>query len=363
MQDWLPLSEQFVYALVTGSRHPAVVFSRRTPQHRDVFPMHPVYSAGRVLPPPRPFSDTERRLLTAYLLAVATRHRVRLVHHHHGYRAPDAKGLVFRRRLPWVVSLHGHDIIAHAAAEPYYYRDVFRFVDAVIVPSRWLAERAVDSGLGLSADRVHVIPAGVDTGFFTPTPLPDDEAVEVLFVGRFVEKKGLDVLLEAWPRVRAARPEARLRLVGFGPLEALARSGGESVLVEPSDPARRGRQVRDALRAATVVVTPSRTAQDGDAETLLLVNLEAQASGRPVVTTHHGGIPEFVAQDRTALVVPEANPTALADALIAVIADRALAERLADSGPSFAAQFDQAACTARVDDLYDALIESGPRTR
>ena len=364
MQDWLPLSEQFVYALVTGSRHPAVVFSRRTPRHRDVFPVRPLYSAGRLLPPPRPFTDTERRLLSTYLLAIAVRHRVGLVHHHHGYRLLDAKGVVYRRGLPWVVSLHGHDVITHAATEGYYYLGALPFVDAVIVPSRWLAERVVDAQLGADASRVHVIPAGVDTGFFSPSPLPaTDGDGEVLFVGRFVEKKGLDTLLAAWPHVRAARPKARLRLLGFGPLESLARSGGPGVVVEPADSARRAEQVRDAIRAATVVVTPSRTARDGDAETLLLVNLEAQASGRPVVTTRHGGIPEYVADGSTALVVPEADPGALADALVAVLEDHALAERLGAAGPGFAAAFDQRACTARVDDLYDTLIATGPRAR
>ena len=358
MQDWLPLSEQFVHSVVTGSRHPAVVFSRRTPQHRDVFPHRPVYSAGRLLPPPRPFGDTERRLLTAYLVAITTRHRVALVHHHHGYRILDPKGVVVRKRLPWVVSLHGHDILTHATEEPYYYEGAFGFVDAVVVPSAWLGERAVERSLGLAADRVHVIPAGVDTTFFTPTPLLEDGPPEALFVGRFVEKKGIDTLLTAWPLVRAAVPGARLRLLGYGPLEALARSGGPGVEVEPADPSRRAAQVREAIGRATVVVTPSRTAADGDSETLLLVNLEAQASGRPVVTTRHGGIPEYVADGETALVVPEGRPQPLADALVAVLGEPALAARLAAAAPEFAARFDQAACTARVDDLYDALLRT-----
>lgn len=363
MQDWLPLSEQFVFALVTGSRHPAVVFSRRRPQHRDAFPFRPVYSAGRLLPPPRPFTDTERRALTAYLAAIAARHGVRLVHHHHGYRLLDPKGVVFRRSIPWVVSLHGHDILTHATEEPGYYRDAFRFVDAVVVPSRWLAERAIDAGVGVRAERVHVIPSGVDTSFFTPSALPESGPPEVLFVGRFVEKKGIDVLLDAWPAVRAAAPDARLRLLGFGPLEHLARSGGAGVEVELANPSGRREQLRRALRRARVVVTPSRTAADGDAETLLLVNLEAQASGRPVVTTDHGGIPEYVRDGESALVVREADPEALGDALVTVLEDDALAARLGGAGPAVAARFDAAACTARVDDLYDELIDAGPIAR
>jgi glycosyltransferase involved in cell wall biosynthesis len=113
--------------------------------------------------------------------------------------------------------------------------------------------------------------------------------------------------------------------------------------------------VRDAIRGATVVVSPSVTAPDGDVDTLVLANLEAQASGRPVVTTRHGGIPEYVDEGRTALVVPEGDAHALADALIAVLSEPAVAARLGQAGPGWAARFDAGASTSRLDDLYDEI--------
>ena len=103
-------------------------------------------------------------------------------------------------------------------------------------------------------------------------------------------------------------------------------------------------------------MAPSRTTADGDAESLLLVNLEAQATGRPVVTTDHGGIPEFVRAGETALVVPEADAGALADAIVTLLRDDALAERLAAAGPEWAARFDVSGCVARVDEVYDAVM-------
>jgi len=103
------------------------------------------------------------------------------------------------------------------------------------------------------------------------------------------------------------------------------------------------------------VVTPSRTSTDGDVETLLLVNLEAQASGRTVVTTNHGGIPEYVDDGTTGLLVPEGDAGQLADALVAALGEPGLAERLGAAGPGRVAELDIRACTARVDDLYDVL--------
>jgi glycosyltransferase involved in cell wall biosynthesis len=354
LQDWLPLSEQFVHSLVTRSRYRGVVVSRRTPSNRDAFPFRPVYSLGRLFPPPRAFDDTERRALTLALRAIALRHRPSIVHNHHGYRVRDTLGLVHRLRVPWVMSFHGHDVLSHLREWPGDFGDAPQRADAIIVPSRWFGDRVAE--LGVAPENIRVIPSGVDTTFFTPTPLPDASR-EVLFVGRFVEKKGLDVLLAAWPAVVAAVPEARLRLLGFGPLEDLARSGGPSVEVELGRTSERAAQLRRALQRSRAVVTPSRTADNGDAETLLLVNLEAQASGRPVVTTRHGGIPEYVDEDETALIVPENDADALAAALIRVLTDDELAARFAAAGPAFTAPLDLARTAARVDDLYDELLQ------
>jgi glycosyltransferase involved in cell wall biosynthesis len=87
------------------------------------------------------------------------------------------------------------------------------------------------------------------------------------------------------------------------------------------------------------------------------VNLEAQASGRPVVTTRHGGIPEFVAEERTALLVDEGSPGALADAVVRVLGEPGLAARLASAGPALARRFDAAGVAAWHDQLHDDLAK------
>ena len=352
MRRYLPLSEQFVHTLLVRTRHPAVVVSRDPVEHREVFPIKRAYSLARVAKRHDPPTVSERRLLTAATAAIATAHRAKLVHHHHAYRLSDFTGVVRRLKLPLVVSVHGEDVTAFARQWPGVNAPL-QVADAVIVPSRYII-RDVESA-GVPRERIHVIPSGVDTSFYTPTPLPDG-APEAVFVGRFVEKKGIDVLLRSWPEVRRRVPDARLTLVGFGPLEDLARSGGDGVSVEPTDPSRRATQVRDAIRRARVVVTPSRTAADGDVETLLLVNLEAMASGRPLVTTRHGGIPEFVDEGKTALLVPENDPAALADAIERLLTDDALAMRMAAAGPEWAARFDWGNTVRAVDDLYEQMV-------
>jgi glycosyltransferase involved in cell wall biosynthesis len=349
VQQWLPLSAGFVHGHVAASRQRGVVLARQPFEHHLTFPYRPAHSlAWAAALTPR----LGRRPLGLAVTAACRAHRVDLVHVHFGYPVADVLGAVRRLDLPLVLSLHGHDATSLPAE---HYADAIKAVDAVVVPSRFLARHAVR--LGFDPDRVHAIPSGIDTGFFAPSPIRDGPP-EALFVGRLVAKKGLDVLLDAWATVRRALPECTLRIIGDGPLAALLTDLPPGVVHERPDPSRRATQVRDAIRGATVIVQPSRTGADGDAESLLLVNLEAQASGRPVVTTRHGGIPEFVDEGRTALVVDEGDPVGLADALVAVLGDPALAARLGSAGPSWAAAFDVRLGTARVDDLYDAVLSA-----
>jgi glycosyltransferase involved in cell wall biosynthesis len=343
VQTWLPLSAGFVHGHVSRSRHRAPVLARDPLEHTATYPHRPVHSLARL---PR-----RRQVRTAAITAYATFVRADLVHVHFGYVVDDVLSAARRRRLPVVLSLHGEDATALPLRAPRHYDAARGAVAAVVVPSAFLADRAVD--LGFDRARVRIVPAGIDTSYFVPTPLPDGPPSAV-FVGRLVEKKGLDVLLAAWPHVREALPDARLTVIGDGPLQGEVTGAG--ITHERPDPDRRRAQVRDAIARAHVVVQPSRTATTGDAESLLLVNLEGQASGRPVVSTRHGGIPEFVDDGATGLLVPEGDPTALADALVHLLGDRAEAERLGRAGPAWAARFDVRACTARLDDLYDEVL-------
>jgi glycosyltransferase involved in cell wall biosynthesis len=287
----------------------------------------------------------------AQLASLLAAYRIDLVHAHFGHQVNDLIGMIGDR--PLLLSLHGHDVTGLLHKQPQHYDRVIGAVDAVTVPSQFLARSAVAAGF--AEELIRVVPSGVDTSFFTPTPLPDGPPT-VAFVGRLVAKKGVDILLQAWPKVRAEVPDASLHILGEGPMESLAEAAPESVVWHRPEVRRRHEQVREHIARATVVVTPSRTGPDGDSESLLLVNLEAAASGRPVVSTQHGGIPEYVVDGESGLLVPEADPGALAAAIIRVLRDRSLAERLATGGVEQAKRWDVNTCAAQMDDLYDELL-------
>jgi glycosyltransferase involved in cell wall biosynthesis len=349
LESWLDISAGFVATQITHSRHDGVIISRDGWKNLEAFDLRPRHSlhAVRHHTPERLKATVLRYQLGALL---ATTH-ADVVHVHFGYAARDVVPVT--RHRPYVLSLHGHDITGLLAQEPDHYRAVIPAVDAVVVPSAFLADRAVDAGF--SADRLQVIAGGVDTEFFAPAPLPPGPPV-VGFVGRLVAKKGIDTLCAAWPSIAAAAPDARLQVVGEGPMRHLIPADPERVRHENPDPRRRREQVRDLIRGATVVVTPSHTGPDGDSESLLLVNLEAGAVGRPVVSTRHGGVPEFVSNGTTGLLVPPADPTALADAVVRLLRDAGLAAALGAAAIDHVKQWDVRRTTARVDALYDEVL-------
>ena len=351
VERYLDVSAGFVHQQITHSQHPGVVVSLRKPVNVAAFPVPALRQLPKSLRllPAGPLADRARR---AALLQIGRSEGAQLVHAHFGYALPYATVFATRGRLPLVVSLHGHDATAWPSTAPWAFADAPGVVNAVIVPSDFLARYA--SRLGFAPESIRVVPSGVDTTAFAPVPLPPTTSPVVGFVGRLVAKKGIEVLLAAWPTVRARVPEAALRVLGDGPLRDVVRGDGVEWIAP--DATQRVRQVREVLESARVVVTPSTTAPDGDSESQLIVNLEAQACGRPLVTTRHGGIPEFVDEGVSALLVPERDVAALASAIVEVLRNDELAHSLAAAGPAVAARFDVDEMARRLDDVYGELL-------
>src|SRR3954447_16510358 len=311
MADWGIPSERFVVDLVRGltRTRSAVVCGRRHPVADP--PPVPVHALLRPLP--RRPEDMLRRQIRSLMAAYAVRHRARLLHAHFGYYAAHAAAVARRLHRPWLVSLHGYDVLVMAPDDPELRRVVA--ADAVIVPSQFLRDVAVSRGF--PSGRIRVIPSGIrvrDYPFRERRPASDG-VITATFAGRFVPKKGVLDAARAMSAVQQHHPRLRCVFVGYGPLEAelrdeLARLRLDAIIEDGRSPGA----VRAALDRTDLVVTPSRTAADGDAESLGLVNVEAQACGAPVLSTRHGGIPDAVAPDAGVLVA-EGDVTALAAAL------------------------------------------------
>jgi colanic acid/amylovoran biosynthesis glycosyltransferase len=165
---------------------------------------------------------------------------------------------------------------------------------------------------GVPAEKLTVLPIGVEVP--TRPPLVGHPTGH-LFVGRFVEKKGITILAEAVRRLRAAGDLTPLVCVGDGPLrptlEALAREVPAVTLTGWLPP----EAVRARMAEAFSLLVPSVVARDGDAEGLPSVIPEAMAQACPVIGSNQGGIAEAVRHDRTGLLIPPGDADALAAAM------------------------------------------------
>ncbi|MDP2234541.1 MAG: glycosyltransferase, partial [Actinomycetota bacterium] len=253
-----------------------------------------------------------------------------LFHLHFPYPWGEVSWLRARTDTPTVLTYHSDIVRQKAALELYkpILRRVLDRVDLVIASSPNMVEHS--PFLSEVSCKCRVVPFGIDVDAFASTPAletraaalrqPHDGRPIVLFVGRLIYYKGADVLV----RAMASVPEADLVIIGSGPLEPELREIAESNNMTDRVTFLGGQPFDELVawyHAADVFALPS-TARS---EAFGLVQLEAHATGTPVVsTTLTTGVP-FANQDgETGLTVPPGDVEALAEAIRTLVTDDAL---------------------------------------
>lgn len=207
-------------------------------------------------------------------------------------------------------------------------------------------------------DEITVIPNGVDLARFSPGATPPHRQ-RVLFAGRLVPQKAVDVLMRAFGAVLRRHPAARLVIAGDGDqrlyLERLARFLGVRQHVDFLG-WRSPDELSELYRSSMVTAVPSRYEPFG------LVALEAMASGCPVVVGRVGGLVEIVEDDLSGFLVEPDDHLGLAGRLAALLSDRELAHATGTAARHRAEQFGWTTIARRTIDLYEQLAARPVRT-
>jgi glycosyltransferase involved in cell wall biosynthesis len=241
--------------------------------------------------------------------------------------------------VPLVVHFHGYDAHKHAMLERYgNYRRLFAEAAALVVVSRTMEQQLLS--LGAPREKLHYIVYGIDTARFA-AGTPEHNPPHFVAVGRFTDKKAPLLTLLAFRQAWQQRPGARLTLAGDGALREsvrqLVQAWGMEDAVEMPGVLLPG-QVAERMRGARAFVQHSVTPADGDMEGTPLAVLEAMASGLPVISTKHAGIPDVVAHGESGLLGAEYDVDAMAAHMLHVIDDPALAGRLGQTGRAYVEQ-------------------------
>jgi phosphatidylinositol alpha-1,6-mannosyltransferase len=164
----------------------------------------------------------------------------------------------------------------------------------------------------------------------------------ILCTGRFIERKGHQYLIRSMPEILSEIPDTKLVLIGRGPLkdflERLVMKLGlkSSVIFTDFVPQE---ELPLFYAAADVFVLPAIVDSKGDTEGGHgIVIIEAMASRKPIVATNVGGIPDIIIPEKTGLLVNQKDSHALAKAIIRVLTDRNLSNKISENGYKLARQ-------------------------
>jgi len=222
---------------------------------------------------------------------------------------------------------------------------------ALIVPFRVTQDELVVSHRAL-ASKIHVVNYGVDHATYYPRPAVVRSTRRVLYVGEVSCAKGVDVLINAFARVKKSIPDAELVIGGKGrdraQLEALVQSLGLAGVeflgfVPEAD-------LAELYASAALMVFPSRYGFG-------LSSLEAMACGTPVVVAATLDAPEFVAD--AGLLVTPGDAEELATSIERILAEPALREELSTKGVARAAHYSWAATAEKTRAVCDAVFSAG----
>lgn len=344
-QWYLPPSETFIYEeLKNIKRHKPIVFGRRM-MNLNLFPYPRIQKLPR----------KEEKIIE-----LMKKNNIELIHARFGSAGMKLVEVKKALDIPMITSFHGHDVPARQN-EKYLQklRPLFQFGELFTVPCLYMKKLLVDADCPES--KVHVMYSGIDMGKFAFRERDKKtKGIRVVAVGRLHKKKGFDYLIRAFQGVKEKHPSSELVIVGWGDerdaLEALIEQSGLKGSVQ-----LKGIQKHDAvakeLQKADIFCLPSITTEDGNHEGIPNAIKEAMATGLPVVSTSHAGIPELVADGEEGFLVPERSVARLAEKIGLLIEEPKLRRTMGAKGhEKVKTEFNSANQVKKLESLYESLL-------
>ncbi|WP_018131683.1 glycosyltransferase [Effusibacillus pohliae] len=310
VRSWyLPLSETFIYSELVNLRVVSPVVCTKRILNLKHFPFHPIFQFKRL-------PDLER---------ILREQNIDLIHARFGTTGAEILNVKKKLGLPMLTSFHGFDLPSNRVSLAKYKGNLQRLFaegEAFTVTSENMREVLLRFGCPSEKIRVHHSGIDVDRFAFKQRTFPADGKIILLSVGRLVEKKGMNYLLDAFHKVQQEYPNICLRIAGDGPYRERLRQQARSLRIQhkveflgeiPHQ------KVAEAMQQAHLFALASVTTRNGNQEGIPNVLKEAMATGLPVVATSHAGIPELVKHKKSGYLVRERDSAELAKRLLDLI--------------------------------------------
>lgn len=291
-----------------------------------------------------------------------------IFHLHFGYTAVRLLPILKKEKIPFIITFYGVDC-SSMLAQPYWveqYRQVLKHASFIIVLSETVRERFRE--IGCPDDKIIVWQIPIRLNNYTYYNTPRSGHIRFITAARFVEKKGFPYLIAAFKKVLAQVPGSTLTIIGYGAgkdkiLAEIDRQGlNESItLIDTNLRTDFPEFYAAQLREHDIFALPSTTSKNGDDEggpALTLV--AAQASGKPVVCTPFVGSEISVTDGKTGLICLQDNADSLAEKMICLVNDPALAQTLGKAASELVhALFSEEYQMNKLLEIYHKAINGG----
>lgn len=260
-----------------------------------------------------------------------------------------------------VTSIRGYDVTVFLKKHPGIYNELFREGDLFLPVCEFLKDRLIQEGCEEKKIVVHY--SGIDCSKFEYVQRQRvcGEPIKVLTIARLIEKKGVAFAIEAVSRLLSRGEKIEYSVIGEGILrENLQRLIGDVGIEQHIKLLgwKTHEEVKRLLDESHVLVAPSLTSEGGDQEGIPNAIKEAMASGLPVISTFHSGIPELVTDGVSGLLVPERDAVSLADSLAYLISHPEICKEMGQAGRRQVEQkFDTNFLSKKLEELYLELMQ------
>lgn len=223
--------------------------------------------------------------------------------------------------IPLITDFRGNDATGIPSRRPGIYRHLFEDGDLFLVRCESMKKDLIVLGCPTEKILVHYSGIAVDK-FEYRERIAHDGLIRLLFVGRFTEKKGAEFALRSFAEARKKFKDIELTMIGDGPeinkLRELIKNMDMNTQIHLLGPQSHDEVIAEMMRSHILLV-PSKTANNGDKEGIPNVLMEGMATGMPVLSTIHAGIPELVEHGISGYLVPEGDQVSLTQGLIDLI--------------------------------------------
>ena len=242
-----------------------------------------------------------------------------IIHAHFGKSGALALPIAKQLNIPLVITFHGGDITKFTHSKKTFFsrvyqrrlREIKSYTSKFLGVSNFIKKKLIEKGFPENKILTHYL--GIKIKTFVKA---DKNNNKLFFAGRFVEKKGVDVLINAIKTLKSNGYSIKLDLAGSGPLESHYKKMTRNIPEINYLGWLSKEQMEDHMKNSLAVVVPSKVASNGDCEGLPTVILEALSNSCLVIASNHSGIPELIKANLTGLIFEEGNHIELSDLIV-----------------------------------------------